>query len=662
MFNRRSALAFATVCLVCTTMASAQESGPGKEKKRVEVEKALFLPARQFLYPPDGVVIGQGWDSFTERGTQAQCVAITEVAIESNSFDTSVEEIKSTFSLLKEQNMSASLGGSFGGFGGSGSVSSGTSKKLETDFANVLFSFDASIGSTRAIGIGGAGEPFGSFSSLDSESKKAVETAQAAAQSNAFQLLSQEPRPRRGSMVELTSAALDWLNSGNTSTFQRVCGDGFVSAIHRGTRVRVLASFQSRSEKEKVTFSASLEAKGFGVSASGSVSAVADQNALETKTRYSISQKGGIPFSPPQKFDDLLGMFSKTENFTERPSAFAVTVTPYTAIANYPSAKALESPARLKRLGDYYVVLSDLYALTSEILRYASNSALDSPYDRKVLDAYGGIKHLRALKDAIHSDLKLLESGITACYRNRSGCDELTVKNASIKSAESAAKSLQPVIDTLQNQIKQLNDSLAAGDKAGVAKTLTSITGQPVPIISIDKQIESMDADFKRLTGTIVWLHNITDVLNTSEAEISDAFFQRFYSYLIELPLSKEQFTSELKVGMDDQAIAHVIDDLRNAILINRLVPWKQYFCREAMSEYLCVYDEQLVQLVNKASLEFAKDAVTIKTPQTECHYYFRGKEITKQQYDGQMAATGSINEALRGFLSMSCSVVYVPK
>jgi hypothetical protein len=663
MFTGRPVVALASIAVFLVAVTC----GTDKTGKHVEttsggVDKTLFAPPRQFVYPPDGVVIGQGWDSFTERGTQAQCVAVTEVAIESSSFDTSVEEIKSTFGLLKEQGMSASLGGSFGGFGGSGSVSSTSSKKLETDFANVLFSFDASTGSTRAIGVGGAGESFAAFKALDADGKKAIETAQPAAQSYAFQMLAQEPRPRRGSAVELTPAAITWLIRGDTATFQRVCGDGFVSAIHRGTRVRVLATFQSSNEKDKTTFAATLEAKGFGVSASGSYSSSTDEAALNTKTRYSISQQGGIPFPPPQKFDDLLAMFSKTENFIEKPGAFAVTVTPYTTVANYPLAIGLESPQRLKRLGDYYVVLSDLYTLTSQALRYASNPALESPYDRKMIEAYGGVPHLRKLKDAIHSDLKMLEAGITACYRNRSGCDEATIKNESIKSAETAANSLQPFATKLQDQTRTLKVSVANGDKLGAAKNLSSITGGVVQIDSVEKQIALLDQELARVTEIIAQLHDITGVLKSSESEISDAFFQRFYSYLIEIPLAKDQFSPELKVGTDDAAIQNITNELRNAILTNRLMPWKQYFCKEAMSDYLCVYDEQLVRLVNKASLEFAKNAVTIKIPQTVCHYSFNGNEITKEQYDAEMKAldSGFALGGLKKLLSMNCGVVYV--
>jgi hypothetical protein len=661
MFKGKTILIFVGVFLASANSSAAQEAAGRKTNGTEVVDKTLFAPPQQFPYPTDGVVIGQGWDSFTERGTQAQCVAVTEVAIESNSFDTSVEEIKSTFSLVKDQSMSASLGGSFGGFGGSGSVSSTTSHKLETDFSNVLFSFNASIGSTRAIGIGGAGDPFG-FSALDSRGVEVLEKSEPAAQSYAYQILAQEPRPRRGSEVELTPAALALLTAGDTPKFQRVCGDGFVSAIHRGTRVHVLATFQSRSEKDKSSFAASLEAKGFGVSASGSMSSALEQTVFDSKTRYSISQQGGIPFAPPTKIDDLSSMFLKTENFIERPAAFAITITPYSNVVNYPLETGLESPTRLKRLGDYYVVLSDLYKLTSEILQYASNPALASPYDPKVIEAYGGVKHLREVKDAIHRDLKLLETGITACYRNRSGCDEVTVKNTSIKTAEAAAATLQSSATKLAAQTSSSKESLSSGKNADAAKTLGAITGEPVPIPSIEKTIALMEKNLVQLNGLIAQLHGITGVLSGPDPEISDAFFQRFYSYLIEIPLAKEQFASDLKTGVDDAAIKNLTGELRTAILINRLMPWKQYFCKESMSEYLCVYDEQLVSLVNSASLGFADQAVTIRIPQNVCHYFLNGGEIAKQQFDAVMNDNRPFANLFRRQLSYSCVLVYVPK
>jgi K+-transporting ATPase c subunit len=655
MLKKRSILLALTIIILAASCKTDHESPTGSSS----VDSALFSPPRQSPYPPDGAVIGQGWDSFKERATQAQCVAVTEVAIESDSFDTDVEEIKSTFSLLKEQSMSASIGGSFGGFGASGSVSSSSSHKLETDFENVLFSFNASVGSSRAVGVGGQGEPF-ALSMLNSDTRKFIGQAQPASQALIFQALAQEPRPRRGSEVELTPAALGWL-SGDISTFQRVCGDGFVSAIHRGTRVHVLATYQSRSEQEKSSFSASLAASGFGASASANMSSVMDQATLDKNTRYTISQQGGIPFGPPKSFDELAKMFTKTENFIERPAAFAVTLTPYSTVANYPSGVVLQSPERLKRLGDYYIVLSDLYGLSSDALEYALNSTLASPYDPQVVDAYGGVQHLRAIKDAIHSDLKMLEVGITDCYRNRSGCDEATVKKSFLKRSQDSAKELESSAATLASQNKTLNGFVSAGDKAGAAKALTSITGQTIAIDAVDKAIASFQQNLAQLNGQIRQLNTITGVLDNPEPTVSDAFFQRFYSFLIEIPLTKQQFNSDLKVGTDDTAINNVTKSLRDAILINRLMPWKQYFCKESMSANLCLYDQDLVNRVNAASLDLAQKAVKISIPQTVCHYYFRGGEISKQQYESLYNVTPFVG-LFRRDLSVSCSVIYVPK
>jgi len=94
------------------------------------------------------------------------------------------------------------------------------------------------------------------------------------------------------------------------------------------------------------------------------------------------------------------------------------------------------------------------------------------------------------------------------------------------------------------------------------------------------------------------------------------------------------------------------------------LMPWKQYFCKESMSEYLCLYDRDLVNLVNSASLDFAQKAVTITIPQTVCHYYFKGQEIPKQQYDNLYNAPFMLGggSMFRRDLSVTCGVVYVPK
>lgn len=627
---------------------STPSAGPNEE-----ADSTLFGAPKQFTYPRDGVVMGQGWDSFTEKGTQAQCVEVAEVAIESSSFDTSVEEIKSTYSLLKEKSVLVSVAGSYGGASGSASTSSTRSTKLETDLANVLFSFVASTGSTRAIGVGGAESPLAGLPAVGEGAKGTFQSSHPAAQTLILQLLAQQPREWRGSTVRLTSEAEKLLE--DTGKFQRICGDGFVSAIHRGSRVRVLATFRSRAEKEKATFRANLTASGFGVSGSTSYSTSRDESKLDEKITYKITQEGGIPFAPPQNFSDLKGMFSKTENFIEKPGAFEVTMTPYAALINYPSGVTLESPARLKRLGDYYIVLSDLYVMASEILRYALDPKLESPYDPKMIIAYGGVQHSRAVKDAIHTDLKILEEGITNCYRDKTGCNEAGVKEATTRAAEQQASDLEKLSNEMEKDLKAVNEHESKGDTAGAAAVLSKTVRSEVKVEDVTAAVAELEASQKAVLAQVASLKDITGILGEPGTRISESFFQRFFSYLIEIPLAEEQFSLSLNPEDDVPAIENTVGELGKAILLSRLIPWKEYFCQEAMSEYLCVHDEQLFNLVNSASLDFIKLAISIEIGQYECEYFLGNRRISESQH----RMLGSLQIRRPSNLRMVCKMTY---
>jgi hypothetical protein len=589
-----------------------------------EVDASLFTSAKNFPYPFDGVVIGQGWDSFSEGGTQAQCVDVVEVAIESTAFNTSVEQIKSTYGLLKEQSVKASVSGSYGAYSGSASAEASRSQKLETDFENILFSFVASVGSTRAVGVSPAMSASSPRISADEKAKGAVAGVAAA-----------ESPVRFGGAIRLTDDAVALLKSGDGAKFQRVCGDGFVAAIHRGSRVRVLATLQSRSTAEKADFVATVKAGGFGVSGSVSAGQKKDINAFNAQTRFTISQEGGTPIAAPGKLDDLKNLFAKTDSFTSNPGAYQVTMVPYVALTNYPSDIRLESPARLKRLGDYYLVLSDVYQLASDALNYALTPSPGSPYAPRMIEAYGGVPHLRLLKDTIHSDLKLLEEGITDCYRNRSGCSEVHVKKEAAADAKREVDTGLAIAKQLEQQLKEARELHSKGDVSGSAGALKLQSTEPLAAEALPQLLQQRKAEIDALKASLAEAEDLTGVLGHPATVIDDAFFLRFYQYLIEVPLANEYFKLELNPSQaqDAKTIDDTLGAFRTALLTNRLLPWKEYFCRESMSAPLCVYDEELQALLEDAELGFIGKTVRVLMPYQNCKYYLGGREISEAQY-----------------------------
>ena len=89
-------------------------------------------PIAIFPYPESGVVIGQGWDSFNERGTSASCVNVKAVSLERATYATDVRQVLSTYSLTKTSTMSVSIAASGFGASGGGNMSSSNSFRVRT--------------------------------------------------------------------------------------------------------------------------------------------------------------------------------------------------------------------------------------------------------------------------------------------------------------------------------------------------------------------------------------------------------------------------------------------------------------------------------------------------------------------------------------------------
>jgi len=220
-----------------------------------------------YTYPQEGVVIGQGWDSFNEKGTTALCVTVEVVPLERRSFRQNVEQLFSSYSLITKT--SSSISASYKGSAGKASGRTETSKDrtISTDDQNFLFSFESVNGSTFAVPPGSiAGEQ----SAFSGEFEKILGTAKPG--QGYDQIISAAlSRPTRNgaARIQLTADAEKLLRS-DSGAFNRICGDGFVAAIHRGGRVDLVLTQHGSNQKDRDTLKASLSASGYGFSASAS--------------------------------------------------------------------------------------------------------------------------------------------------------------------------------------------------------------------------------------------------------------------------------------------------------------------------------------------------------------------------------------------------------
>jgi hypothetical protein len=558
-------------------VASAQETGYQNPSMAVDAKANLRnLPPAIYPYPESGVLIGQGWDSFNERGTASSCVDVDAVPLERTSYQTRVEQIQSTYSLIKKMTTSISASYNGAGAGGSASFTSSKQNQINSDDQNFLFSFESSNGSTFAVPQGSANKL---RFNLDETTLKLVEATKSEnAQSNLLDALLSRPASFDAGTIKLTKDAANLLSAGKANEFTRKCGDGFVLAIHRGARIYLVLSQKIRSQESKESMLASLSASGYGASGSASYSQSQDQLKTTNGLSYQLIQEGGIPFSPKalttnaKGFFDVNDILPSGDQLQANPTAFRVVVVPY-ANLDENAETDVPTPTRLFKLSDYYVALRDLYNMVGAILkaeRSGSNAGPNPLFDRDLLKVYGGVRAVEDLYDEIQSDLAFLEGAIEVCYaKNRCTVEE---------SLKEVKRSLQIRLDMPSTNIIQLPDSMR-------------------------NIIDNSLAKYK-------------DTIDAKTGELNEEFFFRFFVYAVRAPLPREAyanikdydilktmtFPSTWNNKQKTDGIISFRSALVRAALNFRLEPWKEFFCSEQKSESLCVSEEALWKIAEETS------------------------------------------------------------
>ncbi|UCI23974.1 hypothetical protein [Mesorhizobium sp. B2-8-5] len=635
MIRLASTLPAALACLIASP-SLAQDKAVGSSKA---VERIVYP------YPAAGVQIGQGWDSFGERGTASFCVSVDEAKLEHSSFESSVEQIQSTFSFVKKttSSVSAAYNGG-GGFGGSASASSSKEIRINSDDQNFLFTFVSSSGSTFAV-------PSGTYdrhiSVEDLEFSKSIDSA--TAEERLVSRLDSLPLQVKGGSFTFSDQAQALLNemSGDdvgkkrvaSERFRQLCGDGFVAAIHRGARLHLLLTQKVRSRSQKESLTAAVSASGYGASGGGSFSSSTKKLEATDKLSYTILQEGGVPeqvratIGPPTagKVFDINDIIPPPENLLLNPTAFSVDILPYSAIVGPAIDQSLvASPNDLFLVGDYYIVLRDLFDLAGEAVEIAASSDTyinNSVYAKDMLGIYGGANEFSRLHDQIQSDMMFLERLIEQCYRERTGCKLETA----LQGVESDLKEEAIESKTLDSGVDAAIKILSTARIEDNLKDATS--GKEIRNTQVSDALnEAIQRKPEATVGdALAYLKDVSETLRryrarTSEyssfiddkGELSSQFYLRFYHYAANLPLPKDSYddykatigklvfpfvkpenkAQQEKVKNDFKAAADAAtDDLRKAILRERLLPWKEFFCKELKSAPLCVPDAVLLSI-----------------------------------------------------------------
>lgn len=382
-------------CLGLLAAAAATISSPGQG----QVERLTD-------YPPTGVQLGNGWNSYTGAKTNDACVAAAVAADTGQHRWVSFSDIVDRSSLINSLSVSADAKvSSITGGGGSASVSFSRMVSLSTSNSNVGVNVWIIEGAEYAV-------PQSDLARVNTA--LATAAAQAASQGYTVPPSAQiAPVALNQGAIRLSRSPIDYERMARRSPleFRSRCGDSFVSMVRRGSGIIGLASAATQTETEKNDFKASVQGS-FGITqASASVASSMERMQSEDRFFLQYTQTGGagsiIPTSL-DKFKELVTTIG-TQASPTTAAPYQIALTKYSAITR----NADDRNSLMSDLADQYFRLD---TIRRDLLDANANP------DRYQLDAKVKPADIAPLETRVDRAMRAIEAEIARCGTKPNRC------------------------------------------------------------------------------------------------------------------------------------------------------------------------------------------------------------------------------------------------
>lgn len=322
--------------------------------------------ARSFVVEaPDVVKLGWGWSQARAEAIPTVCVEFDETNADNAQESTiKISEVRDSYSLAREMNVSASV-------------------------------------SVKTVAYQGSGKA--SFAKSSNVSSTAVTYLVSAEVLNAADFAG----PRSGAMaVRLTPEAAELART-NLEAFQDICGEGYVAARMTGARAYMLASTKTTSRTDRESVRTSVQGSGWGVKVAAAASGSSVSGTENFDRQMTFYQQGGnalilgedggeitttIPSGDPDGDGDdvTLNVADLPENAEEAIArikklaqaaalagkTFEVRIVPYQVLENFPRnydilAEEAEQDEIVAIWGAYATLYADLKMMLEDPGGYA---------------------------------------------------------------------------------------------------------------------------------------------------------------------------------------------------------------------------------------------------------------------------------------------------
>lgn len=466
-----------TTCLsivLLSNQAIAQQSENFLVKSRAVTVSA---------YPVDGVVLGQGWDSFLEQKTGGACVTGSMLAVPGQEITYKFDKIEDIEQIFNTLQISASA--KFKAFGAGAELSSSFSKSLRVDsralnmmavvkidrggaFLAPHFSID-DTSPTLSIEVSPASgsETITSSSSSGSETTNEPGSKTEAA-NGPTRIDWSGKRTISGGGLRLTDQALAALKldlgedltkpnrAARPTNFRRICGDQFVAAIHTGGELLGVLNIIEKSREKKEALAISLKVTGMSGSGDASINTSLTEIQKSNGLRFDSFQRGGNPNILVTNLDDFISKvknFASFDNFIPHP--YTINTMQYSSLENWP---AVDDPSReteyLNQLANLYARFSQLKSSYDEVIVNTLSPAVtvETNPDKSVLvkpvlrsfdlKHFGGADVIHKYSEQTHELLNIYADHLESCFL-KNDCNiesELALQSSSIAISTSPMK------------------------------------------------------------------------------------------------------------------------------------------------------------------------------------------------------------------------------
>jgi hypothetical protein len=353
-------------------MLALTACNPAPPENPVEAPDVTILasgPDIALDYPEGGVLLGQGWNSFSVGPANAICIVFQEAQSQEGQFkDMTLKSVTSDFELQRSFDMDASVQYKAAVYSVGAKASFVSKTNVKTSDSNI--SVYAVVDNGRSYVAPPTASQGGQVARLLREGKNPEEVN--AALGITAQDVDARWRTRLTKTANTTLSArqntpyVDALNkatAGDTThraialhpdyvdlakndpaAFRKACGDRFVQSISKGGEVTALFSFATSSLAEQQEIKASLQGSGWGVTAEGSAESKVARLANDAKLTINAATTGGSGQDFPT---DLKSFYDSIRTFpaavAAAPWSYKISLKDYRSLPNWPGG-SLDQP------------------------------------------------------------------------------------------------------------------------------------------------------------------------------------------------------------------------------------------------------------------------------------------------------------------------------